>query len=567
MRPSRLLSPIGPALALALASTAVLQAAPEDPSVTPARGSDETVEWDRRAVQHLWNRAGFGVRATDIDLWVEAGQEALVDHLFAPRPIADQAIAPRFVAREPRLSAERVKELSRERRRELIRERNRTRRNQFVALRDDWVQRMIVGEDPLRDRMTLFWHGVFTSSYATVKRTDAIVAQHDTLRDGALGSYADLLRAMLRDPAMLVYLDNDENRKGRPNENLAREVMELFSLGEGNYTEVDVKEAARALTGAGVKGTVTGASYRFERKHHDGGDKTILGVSGDLGPDDLADILLDQPACATYIARSIIEYLEGVPADDARVERYAQGLRETGYDVGFMVRKLFLDPAFYRDDVVGARVASPIDYVVGTATRLDLDLPPRFVVDASASLGQDLFQPPNVKGWDEGMAWITTSTFMMRGNVAGAMLGIVDPEAMRADALNLMLDLAESGDMDGMTAKEMRSVGKQQLRRDEVAKLAGLLKRQDYEPNAYLTRTLMNARTRTDAEAVAVLTDVLLAIEPPPETVRMLTRQLRELRETFDIDEADLARSHGRCERVLRRLGHLVLSLPEAQLH
>lgn len=522
--------------------------------------------WDRRAVEHVWNRAGFGIRAEEIDHWLEAGPEALIGHLFAQRPLEGGVSPARFEYTHMSPGPVAYESKTDEQKREFRRARNKHYREQFAAFRRDWVEALVRGDDPLRDRMTMFWHGVFTSSIDTVKHPGAMIAQHDRLHDGALGSYEALLRGMLRDPAMLVYLDNDENKKGKPNENLAREVMELFSLGEGNYTEDDVREAARALTGAGVNRRAMGGAYQFQKRRHDDGEKVILGVTGRHGPQDLATILLDQPACATFIARSLIEYLEGVPASDVRVERYAKQLRETGYDVGHTVRSLLLDPAFYRDDVIGARVASPVDYVVGTTRRLGLDLPPEFVIQSCTALGQDLLRPPNVKGWDEGLAWITTASFMMRGNIAGAMLGIVDAEAMRADAVRLVRDMAADGEMEGMSRREMASVGRAQLRRDEVARLAQILKRADYEPDAYLTRTIVRARARDDASVVRVLTDSLLAIEAPPETITMLTLRLRDLRADYGIEESDLAQSRRRSERALRDLAHLILSLPEAQL-
>lgn len=210
-------------------------------------GADELgFTWDRRAVEHVWNRAGFGIRAGEIDHWLDAGPEALIGHLFAQRPLEGGVSPPRFEYTHMSLEPAAYERKTDEEKREFRRARNKHYREQFAAFRREWVEAMVRGDDPLRDRMTMFWHGVFTSSIDTVKHPGAMIAQHDRLHDGALGSYEALLRGMLRDPAMLVYLDNDENKKGKPNENLAREVMELFSLGEGNYTEDDVREAARA---------------------------------------------------------------------------------------------------------------------------------------------------------------------------------------------------------------------------------------------------------------------------------------------------------------------------------
>ena len=542
---------------------------PEEPAPLASEPAPDApaIHWDRRAVQHVWNRAGFGIRSEDVDAWVEAGPEALVRHLTAPRPTAGEGARAPYRYQPLRYTAEEYARATGDARKELRRERSRWLRDQFNAFRAHWIQGMVDGHDPLRDRMTLMWHGVFTSSLDTVKQTSMMIDQHDVIREHALGSYAALLHAMLQDPALLTYLDNDANRKGKPNENLAREVMELFALGEGNYTEADIREAARSLTGAGVKKEHDLAAYRFNPKRHDDGDKTILGVTGPHGPEELAEILLDQPECARFVARTILEYLEGVEASEARVAEYAGCLQETGFDVGYLVERLLLDPRFYRDEVIGARVTSPIDYLVGTTIRLEADLPAAFVAEAAADLGQDLFRPPNVKGWDEGLAWISTSTFMMRGNVAGAMVGVVDIETLRADVTDMMETVGEMDVMEPMTGKERRKMERQKANRYEVAGLTSILKRADYEPSSMAARVVRDARAGTDAEVVALLADRLLAIEPPAETLQMLQLQLREIREKYEVGEEDLPRFRRKNQRVFNELCHLVLSLPEAQLH
>ena len=561
---------------ISLAGGAPLDASPARPvtgggevegSVPTAATELVDIPWDRRAVEHVWNRAGFGIRDEDVDAWVEAGPRALVEYLVRPRPtVGEGAWVPYEYERLP-YSAEEYNRASGDEKRELRKRRNRWYRDQFAALREGWIESMLAGDDPLRDRMTLMWHGVFTSSLETVKRPALMIEQHNTIRSQALGSYSALLHAMLEDPALLVYLDNDDNRKGRPNENLAREVMELFSLGEGNYGEVDIREAARSLTGAGVAPALDVATYRFNPKRHDDKPKVILGVRGNHGPADLADILLGQPACADYVARTVVEYLDGVSATEERVEEYAALLRETGYDVGYLVERVLLDPRFYRDEVIGARVASPVDFLVGSAIRLEADLPAAFIVEAAADLGQDLFQPPNVKGWDEGLAWITTSTFMMRGNIAGAIVGAVDIETLRADASDMMEMSGTMDEMGPMTGKQKRKAEGQQVKRYEVAGLATILRRVKYEPSSMEARVVRDARAGSDREVVALLTQRLLAIEPPTETLQMLEVQLRAIREKYEVEEADMPRFRRKNQRVFHEFTHLVLSLPEAQLH
>lgn len=552
------------------------------PSARSISGPDDLatheIRWDRRAVEHLWNRAAFGIRPDEIDAWIEAGPEALVDHFLAPRERSLKRSDRRWTYEGPSIDQVEFEQRTIDMRREYRSEIRSAYSREFARLRNHWIGQILRREDPLRDRMTLFWHGVFTSSYNNVRHPDLIGRQHETLRRHALGSYAEMLRAMLRDPALLTYLNNDENRKGKPNENLAREVMELFSLGEGSgYTEADVQEAARALTGAGLARRREAATYRFHEKDHDAGEKTILGVKGHLVPGDLADILLDQPACATFVARSLIEYLEGVPVEgeegEARLARYAEKLRATDYDLRFFLRALFLDPAFYRDDVVGARIASPIDYLVGLHVRFGGGVPAPFIAEASRELGLDLFRPPNVKGWEEGIAWISTASFMLRGNVAGALVGRIDRKAVRKDAEAFFEGLQEEGAMAEMSAEAMEDAGRDQARRDAMNRLTKSLSSRKYKPRKVTYKWLRASldKNASDAEIVAALSDSLLAVEPPAETLRMLQGRLASLRlaagQTGPGFLAGSKRATKASEPILRELCHLIFALPEAQLH
>ncbi|MEM7516615.1 MAG: DUF1800 family protein, partial [Planctomycetota bacterium] len=256
------------------------------PAARSAAGSAEAlgIVWDARAVEHLYSRAGFGASRREIERGVKKGVTGLVDELLNERYEED----PFFYERMGIDDAERMRDLEREERRKLIRERNRADRLQMQAFGAWWIDRMIEGHDPLRERMTLFWHGFFTSSYKEVSRSDEMIAQNELFREHGLGSYRALLHGIVRDPAMLRYLNNDKNRKQAPNENLARELMELFTLGEGNYTEEDVKEAARALTGhrANRQG-----EFDVRWRSKDRGPKTILGVEGRHDAKTLVEIL------------------------------------------------------------------------------------------------------------------------------------------------------------------------------------------------------------------------------------------------------------------------------------
>lgn len=544
----------------------------------PAPDLDTDLEWDARAVEHLLNRAGFGARPDEIARWVEAGPEATIEALFDAGSWTEPPVV-RVLAPDKR----RLRELPVDERRAAINAARRADRAQERAYLVGWLQEMLRGEAPLRNRMTLFWHGVFTSQTSKVQASHEMIGQNLLLRDHALGNYGALLRAILRDPAMLVYLDNDESEAERPNENLARELLELFSLGEGNYTEVDVRETARALTGHGVDRR---RGYVFDPEQHDGGAKAILGISGPLDLDDVVDAILEEPACARYVVARLIAYLEGVAPGPDRLERYAALLRDADHELEPVLRALFLDPEFYRPEIVGARVLSPVDYLVGSARRLGVEPPAAAVLTGAEILGEQLFEPPNVKGWEGGHSWITTSTLIHRGNLAGMWLGLVGPTELSAEdplierlaaarlseAEERELDHMLSEDSDGESMETMETMepegeeGGRAEARSPLVRVARVLDTAGYAPRINLTARLAAHGAAKDGEIVAALLDELLAIEPPRETKRRLVRELRSLRERARIGRGELLDAGVRAERILRRLAHLVLSLPEAQL-
>jgi hypothetical protein len=554
----------------------------------PLAGDDPAagVVWDERAAEHLLNRAGFGARPLEIKLAVRDGHVPTVDALLAgPEERSDPYFIERLGGRDGGAKdardrrAEERGELSDEERRDLNRLMRRRDQRQLWGYTAAWCDAMLEGEDPLRDRMTLFWHGYFTSSMDDVKSSYNLIRQHMFLRDNALGNFGDLVRGIARDPAMLEYLDNRSNRKASPNENFARELMELFTIGEGRYTEDDVREAARAFTGW----TDRRGEFHFQQRQHDRGEKTVLGVTGRLDGDDVIDILLAHEACPRWVAGNLIEWLEGTPPDEARLAEYAALLREHDYELTPFLRTLFLDPRFYRDEVVGTRISGPVDHVVGTVRRLDVHAPGGLVVGSSQLLGQYLFHPPNVKGWDEGEAWITTSTLMQRGNLSGVLLGLIElADVVRPDPLEALVvaDGMESGmqgDMgggmqegmdDGMervTPGERRAALKVKMR--DGMKVLDRVTQSGWTPRINLASRIDRLGIESDEEVVDRLCYELLAVQPDSvmraELVDFLTVERHEL----GIEEAALRDGGREAEYLLRRLAHLILCLPEAQLH
>ncbi|HEV8111970.1 MAG TPA: DUF1800 domain-containing protein [Planctomycetota bacterium] len=544
--------------------------------------------WDARAVEHLYNRAGFGARPSEIEAGVAMGKAALVENLVTKRVEVEPFFWERIEIPDPKS----LRELPADEQREKQREFREKDRRQLLEYTGWWYDRLASGEDPLRERMVLFWHGFFTSSVEDVKRNWLLIQQNQLVRDHALGSYAELLSAMLRDPAMLTYLDNQVNRKGNPNENLARELMELFSLGVGNYTEEDVKEAARALTGRGIN---RDGEYELHPRQHDDGKKTILGKSGKFDGDDLVAILLKQEACSKWVSRRLIAYFEGVAPSPDRVAAYATFLREHDYQLQPFLKRLFLDPAFYRDEVVGARVQGPVDFMVGLSRRLGVRVPPIVLGGGSALLGQRLFAPPSVKGWEEGEPWITTATLMQRGNLAGLVLGVVKvDDVMSGSDLDVSgapdtpMAPGEPGGMDDghpmggddakppaakppdakpPAAKPKDGKGKGGGQQgSQVLKELRRIESSGWVVPLNFSARMAKAGARTDAEIADRMVDDLLAIRAPDDTRARMREFLAHEREDAKIVEGKLLDAGGESERILRRLAHLVLSLPEAQL-
>ncbi|MCK6449116.1 MAG: DUF1800 domain-containing protein [Planctomycetes bacterium] len=553
----------------------------------PATGRDATsIEWNARNAEHLLNRAGFGARPAEIAAAVNVGHAAFVEQLLTGfRPDYE----PFFVERIERPDRDELQAMGEAERREFLNQVQRDNRRQLAQFAGWWVDQMLESHHPLRERMTLFWHGYFTSSARDVRSSAAMIEQNELFRTRGLGKFGELLRAIVRDPAMLEYLDNNQNRKGNPNENFAREVMELFTLGEGHYTEADIKEAARALTGWVTRR----GEAAYVKGRHDNGKKTILGVTKNFDADSFLALLLEQPACPQWLAKKLLVHFEGRTPSPARIDDYASFLKSNDYDVRAFLRRLFLDPAFYSDDVVAARIASPIDYLVGTSRRLSVEPPPALLWLAAGQLGERLFEPPSVKGWDGGQAWITTSTLMQRGNMAGMLLGVVKLEdVLRPEVLD---EEPEPGDMSGEMTGEMTGdeAGGDEMSGDDGesrraprakpdAKPAkkkpatpalkgeygqmGRMLADAYIPAIHLSARLQRAQATNDHAAVDALADELLPVALTPESRAELVRFLASEREALGIEEAQLCKSGRDGERLLRRLAHLILSLPEAQL-
>ena len=358
--------------------------------------------------RHLLERTGFGATPTEIREYSALTREAAVDRLLAGAR-RDAVLAPPALVHEPFTPYYKLREMSTEERMA----NTRTVFRQAFELRTWWLREMLTTPSPLTERMTLFWHGHFATSQQKVRWNGLMYRQNALLRREALGNFGTLLAGIARDPAMLVYLDNAGSRREAPNENFARELMELFTLGEGHYGERDVKEAARAFTGWSLD-RETG-EYTFRRVWHDAGEKTVLGRTGRLGGEDVIAVLLAHPRTAEFIAGKLWLELVSPTPEPAEVRRLAAVFREARYEVKPLLRAMLLAPAFWAAENRASLIKSPVDLVVGTMRThgmRPMDLRP--AVFACAALGQNLMSPPNVKGWPGGEAWINSSTLLGR---------------------------------------------------------------------------------------------------------------------------------------------------------
>ena len=358
--------------------------------------------------RHLLNRTGFGATDAQIRELATLARDAAVRRIL--EGVQREAIVepPAFV-NEPFTPFYKLRQMSAEERmaqQRLIFE-------QGFELRAWWLHEMLVSPSPFTERMTLFWHNHFATSQQKVRMGQLMYRQNVLLRREALGNFATLLHAVARDPAMLIYLDNAGSRRQAPNENFAREVMELFTLGEGRYGEQDVKEAARAFTGWSLDRD--SGEFVYRRLWHDGGEKTVLGRSGRFDGDAVIDILLARPETAELVASKLWREFVSPHPDTAEVKRWAQRLRDSRYELKPLLATVLTSDAFWTTANRASLVKSPIDLVVGTLRTFAIqpeDLRP--AVFASAALGQNPFSPPNVKGWPGGEAWIDSATLLGR---------------------------------------------------------------------------------------------------------------------------------------------------------
>lgn len=517
-------------------------------------------EWTLAHAAHLLRRAGFGGTPEEIAALHALGPDGAVESLldFAGKP--DPGMPPAPITLTARPARDEMRGLTPEQRQALGREWRRKDQLQFAAVREWWVRVMCTTAHPLRERMVLFWHGHFTSGYRDVRNSYHMYMQNTLFRRYATGSFRELLHQVSRDPAMLEYLDNNRNRKAHPNENYAREVMELFALGEGNYTEQDIREGARALTGW----TFAGNHFFFDARQHDDGPKTIFGRTGNFDGAGFLDLILDHPACPRHLARKLFAYFAHPFPDEAVVEGLARTLKGADYRVEPVLRQLLRSRAFYSEHAMGTKVKGPVELFVMLHRSLGLDgRMARGYSFLAQELGQSLLDPPNVKGWPGGREWITTSTLLTRYNLAGALVGLPqdraragrsDRAARMIQRLQRMRRVDPNGEEDdGMDMGSME--GDREAARPDRRRGGREGPRPVYDVVGAVQRLGLDSPERI----VDYYCTALLANPPAPETRAALLEYLAQ-DGGLDLRRPYLAREK------LHGLLRLIVSTPEFQL-
>ena len=407
--------------------------------------------WTIFEAAHLLKRAGFGGDPGQIKRFHRLGREAAVEELLEPQEPIDAFPLPEWA--EPEASAARMKaqyaairavrmesnEMSpvdadmklRETRREYQKE----NRRQGIEARAWWFRRMLLTKAPLREKMTLFWHDHFPSSDQKVREPALLMQQNQLFREHALGNFKTLTHAVTDNPAMILYLDAQNSKRSQPNENFARELMELFTLGEGHYTEGDVHEAARAFTGRRLN-RQTGEVTQI-RRQWDPGEKTLFTKSGKYDAGDVVDLIFEQGQTARFMVNKLWEYFAYDNPSTDLTDWLAGTFRKAGYETKPLLRGIFLSKEFYSEASMRTQIKCPVQYLVELMKQLEINRPPAGVpLDGQRELGQILFTPPNVAGWDWGKAWINTNTLLARYNIAGVLTKGMDGKKNRRMARN-----------------------------------------------------------------------------------------------------------------------------------
>ena len=399
------------------------------------------IAWTRSAATHLLWRTGFGASANEIQQATRDGLDKTLDRLLTAQPETAEFGKADALLRQAAFDS-----------------------GNIADLKVWWLHRMTASANPLVEKLTLLWHNHFATSNAKVDSVPLMAAQNDLLRRESLGSFRPVLHGISKDVAMLLWLDSNSNRKRHPNENFSREVMELFSLGVGNYSEHDIQEAARAFTGWHVRD----GEFWFNAIQHDTGEKVVFTKRGNFDGGEVVELCLEHPACPRFLAFKLLrQFVEPSPSKE-HIDALAARIRQHNFEWRPILRELFASRLFFSEPARQSIIKSPVELLLGAVRQLKAKPNLQSLARLSAELGQDVFEPPTVKGWDGGRLWISSTTLIQRANFATALLksnqlGSISFAGLRVeDDVNYFVELLLARDVGPDAVAELRQFAKNQ---------------------------------------------------------------------------------------------------------
>jgi uncharacterized protein (DUF1800 family) len=434
-----------------------------------------TNPWTLQKAGHLYRRAAFGATHAQLEQAVKDGPKATITKLLKGEPeSADYTDTSNYMSTERALPPT----------------------ASTTRLAAWWLWRIRNSPHPLREKLSVFWHNHFATSQAKVQQAQYMVGMIRTIHTHALGDFRVLLNEMTFDPAMLIWLDAKDSKKGQPNENYARELMELFSLGLGNYTEADIREAARAFTGYDVKS----GKMVFDAKQHDDGEKTVFGKKGKYQAGDVVKLCLGHSACAKFIVKKLYrEFISDLTEPSDELLKPLVELYRKSFNTGEVVETMLRSEQFFSDSAYRQKVKSPVEFALGLVTGLEGTAGPELLALACDELGQTLGAPPSVKGWDGGPTWLNAQTLLTRQNLALALVSTEDNRfGKRCDPVKLLVRHKISDDAETLEFL-LKLFLQDDLPKESRDQLAGYLKQSITAkyPSFWTKQDIAEHRTRT----------------------------------------------------------------------
>ena len=426
--------------------------------------------WNEETAKHLLRRIGFSAPAHKISESVQTGMLTTIRNSFAGASVMKPSPKLKEVVEGYRTLRDRQKGLPQEEQRRLRQETQKRARETIVDLTISWLDHAADPNNSAFEKWGLFWENVFVVTAQKVKNPAMLYQYQLVIRRLGFKTFGELAKAISRSPAMIQFLDLQQNKKDKPNENFSREMFELFLLGEGNYSENDIKEAARAFTGY----RQVNGQFRFISGQHDEGEKTVFGNTGNWTGDDIIDLALDQPAARTFIPRELCKhYLSDDLIPDDYLKPLGDGWAANSFDLTWLASTFFSSQLFYSSQFRGNKIKSPYEFMLGLVQDLELNIAPlpRSVIPALRIMGQNYLNPPNVRGWEGGKHWINSATLIQRRQIVEGLFNPPNENRLNGDEIRAMEKAREAGKGNFFVTREQGEAWAMQNPQERLAQM------------------------------------------------------------------------------------------------